>query len=316
MRKRKTVTGCPVEFLKRRRMSSVPSAQFGPPQLFAVVSRTRLGGLAEVSGMSRHKRAALVVLLVVAGIAAGGWYYFHAQNSQVVIHSIAVLPFTNVSKDADREYLSDGISESLINSLSQLPQLKVIARSSSFRYKGKDVDPQEVAKALGVEEILTGRVTQRGDGLVISAELVDARDRTQVWGEQYNRKLTDLPSLQSEIARDVSEKLHLRLTSTEQQRLTSRGTENTEAYQAYLKGRYYWNRGLAPGYEKSRDYYQQAIDLDPATALVPLTCGRSLPDDRVRHAFNEQHGHREVAQIMDAEVVNFGKVTDSPEPLA
>jgi tetratricopeptide (TPR) repeat protein len=146
--------------------------------------------------------------------------------------------------------------------------LKVIARSSSFRYKGKDVDPQEVAKALGVEVIMTGRVTQRGDSLVISTEVMDARDRTQIWGARYNRKITDLLSLQGEIAQDVSEKLHLRLTSTEQQRLARRSTENTEAYQAYLKGRYYWNRGLAPGYEKSRDYYQQAINLDPNYALA------------------------------------------------
>jgi serine/threonine protein kinase/tetratricopeptide (TPR) repeat protein len=220
-----------------------------------------------VNWVKRHKATAFVTLAVLA-LAFAAIYFFRSGSRSSVITSVAVLPLVNANGDPKIEYLADGISESLINSLSQLPQLKVIARSSSFRYKGKDIDPQEVAKALGVEAILTGRVTQRGDHLMISIELVDARDRTQIWGEQYNRTLIELPSLQSEIARDVSEKLHLRLTSTEQQQVTKRGTENAEAYQAYLKGRYYWNRGLAPGYEKSGGYYQQAIDLDPSYALA------------------------------------------------
>ncbi|HYY99487.1 MAG TPA: protein kinase, partial [Pyrinomonadaceae bacterium] len=220
-----------------------------------------------LSGVGRRKVVAFAALAILALASAAAFaYFFRPASRSPMFTSVAVLPFVNANGDPEIEYLSDGISESLINSLSQLPQLKVIARSSSFRYKGKDVDPQEVAKAFGVEATLTGRVKQHGDNLVISIELMDARDRTQIWGEQYNRKLIDLPSLQSEIARDVSEKLHLRLTSTEQQRLTSRGTENTEAYQAYLKGQYYWNRGLAPGYEKSGAYYQQAIDLDPSYA--------------------------------------------------
>jgi serine/threonine protein kinase/tetratricopeptide (TPR) repeat protein len=222
-----------------------------------------------VSKVKRHKAAAFVALAVLAiAFVAAFAYFSHYVSRSPGITSVAVLPFVNANGDAEIEYLSDGISESLINSLAQLPQLKVIARSSSFRYRSKDADPQEVAKALGVEVIMTGRVTQRGDGLVVSTELMDARDRTQIWGERYDRKLTDLPSLQGEIARDVSEKLHLRLTSSEQQGLARRGTENTEAYQAYLKGRYYWNRGLAPGYEKSRDFYQQAINLDPSYALA------------------------------------------------
>jgi serine/threonine protein kinase/tetratricopeptide (TPR) repeat protein len=233
------------------------------------VAQPTSGGPHMLSVFRRHKAVAPLALVMLAVACAAAFYYFsHPDDGTARITSVAVLPFANVNGDPDIEYLSDGISESLINSLSQLPRLKVIARSSSFRYKGKDADPQEVAKALGVEAILIGRVTQRGDGLVISTEMVDARDGTHVWGEQYNRKLTDLVSLQGEIARDVSEKLRLRLTSTEQQQLTRRGTENNEAYQAFLKGRYYWNRGLAPGYEKSRDYYQRAIDLDPSYAAA------------------------------------------------
>jgi len=137
-----------------------------------------------------------------------------------------------------------------------------------FRYKGKDIESQQVGSQLSVQAILNGRVVQRGDNLTLSLELVDVRTGNQLWGEQYNRKLTDLVALQSEIARDVSEKLRLRLTITEKQRLAKRGTENAEAYRAYLRGIFYWNKGFAPGYEKSREYFQQAIDLDPTYALA------------------------------------------------
>jgi eukaryotic-like serine/threonine-protein kinase len=221
-----------------------------------------------VGKITRHKLKAAIAVAVVVAAAAVSYLYLSAPNSKAAINSIAVLPFINESGNADVEYLSDGMTELLINSLSQLPHLSVKARSSVFRYKGKDIEPQQVGSQLSVQAILNGRVVQRGDNLTLSLELVDARTGNQLWGEQYNRKLTDLVVLQSEIARDVSEKLRLRLTSTEQQRLAKRGTENTEAYQAYLKGRYYWNKGLAPGYAKSREYFQQAIDLDPTYALA------------------------------------------------
>ena len=223
-----------------------------------------------VTEAKRHKIAVLVALAVlVIGVAAiFGYYTYSARSGRAVLKSIAVLPFANDSGDPNMEYLSEGVSEGLINALSELPELKVIARSSSFRYKGKDADPQQVAKALGVEAILTGRVVQRRDALEISAELVNATDGTHVWGEHYNRKATDLMNLQGEIIHDVTQKLQLRLTSSEQQQVARRDTQNTEAYQAYLKARYYWNRGLAPGYQKSGEYYQQAIDLDPSYALA------------------------------------------------
>src|SRR3984893_17341793 len=159
-----------------------------------------------VTEIKQHKRgAALTVALLLAAAAVVG--YFASRSG--VINSVAVLPFVNASNDPEMEYLSDGISESLINSLSQLPQLKVIARNSSFKYKGKEVDQQEVAKSLGVQAIVTGRVVQRGDTLLVSAELVDTRDKTHMWGEQYNRKTTDLQAVQEEIARIISEKLRL-----------------------------------------------------------------------------------------------------------
>jgi serine/threonine protein kinase/Flp pilus assembly protein TadD len=221
-----------------------------------------------VREITRHKLKTAMVVAVVIAAAAVSYYYFFATTIQTAINSIAVLPFINESGNADVEYLSDGMSESLINSLSQLPSLSVKARSSVFRYKGKDIEPLQVGLQLSVQAILNGRVVQRGDNLTLSLELVDVRTGNQLWGEQYNRKLTDLVALQSEIARDVSEKLRLRLTNTEQQRLAKRGTENPEAYRAYLKGIFYWNKGLAPGFEKSREYFQQAIDLDPTYALA------------------------------------------------
>ncbi|MDQ6651300.1 MAG: protein kinase, partial [Acidobacteriota bacterium] len=220
-----------------------------------------------VSGISRHKRAALAALLVVAGIAAVSWYYFHSQNSKVAIHSIAVLPFTNVSKDTEMEYLSDGISESLINSLSQLPDVKVIARSSAFKYKGTEIDMKEVAKALGVEAILTGRVTQRGENLSISVELVNASDKTQMWGEQYDRKMSDLLAIQHEIAREIVEKLKLKV-SGEEKGPAKHYTESNEAYQLYLKGRFYWNKREKESNKKSIEYFNQAIEKDPSFALA------------------------------------------------
>jgi serine/threonine-protein kinase len=224
-----------------------------------------------VSRIAQYRRgfaAALAVLLLLAAIGFGYWFYTHRWSKPTQIESIAVLPFVNASGNADVEYLSDGITESLINSLSQLPHLSVKARSSVFRYKGKEVEPQQVAADLSVQAILNGRVVQRGDDLTLYLSLVDARNGNQLWGAEYNRKLTELVSLQSEIARDVSQQLRVRLSGADKQKLAKNYTQNTEAYQAYLKGLYYWNKGPAPGYEKSRDYFQQAVDLDPSYALA------------------------------------------------
>ena len=216
--------------------------------------------------IKRHKKgAAILALLAVIVTAVGLRYYFH---SRLALDSIAVLPFTNMTGDQEMEYLSDGISERLINSLSQLPSVRVIARSSSFRYRGKDVDPQEVANALSVKAVLSGRVTKIGDNLVISVELVNARDRTQVWGEQYNRKSADLLALQSEISGEIADKLRLRLSAGERQQLAKRETVNPQAYELMLKGLFYRHKGGIENSETAVEYYKQAISVDPAYALA------------------------------------------------
>jgi serine/threonine-protein kinase len=184
------------------------------------------------------------------------------------IDSLAILPLANSSDDPDTEYLSDGITESIINNLSQLPKLRVMARSTVFRYKGKEVDPIEAGRDLGVRAVLTGRMFQRGDTLIIKVELVDTSDGSHLWGEQYNRKLADIFSIEEEISSVISEKLRLKLDSTQKKKLARRHTENTAAYQLYLKGRYYWNKRTADGIKKGIEYFNQAIDSDPNYALA------------------------------------------------
>ena len=184
------------------------------------------------------------------------------------IDSLAILPFENMSADADAEYLSDGITESIINTLSQLPKLRVMARSTVFRYKGKAIAPQDVANELKVRAVLTGRVLQRGDTLVIKTELVDAADGSQLWGEQFNRKMADIFAVEEEISKEISEKLRLKLSGEQKQRLTKRYTENTDAYQEYLKGRYHWNKRTREGLLKGIEQFNKAIAIDPNYALA------------------------------------------------
>jgi TolB-like protein/Tfp pilus assembly protein PilF len=183
-------------------------------------------------------------------------------------NSIAVLPFVNASGDPNMEYLSDGMTESLINSLSQLPNFAVKARSTVFRYKGKEADPQTVGSELNVQAVLNGRVAQRGDDLTLSLELVDAKTGNQIWGEQYNRKTADLVALQGEIARNVSAKLRVKLSAADEQKLAKNYTANTEAYQLYLKGRYHVLKLRPLEVQKGMSYFQQAIDIDPNYALA------------------------------------------------
>lgn len=185
-----------------------------------------------------------------------------------VLNSLAVLPLTNASANPDAEYLSDGITESIINSLSQLPQLRVMARSTVFRYKGMEVDPQQVGQGLGVRAVLAGRVLQHSDRLVVRTELVDVANGWQLWGEQYNRKLADILSLQEEIAQEISEKLRIKLTGEEKKRLAKRYTDDNEAYRLYLKGRYYWNKYTREGLTRAIEYFNRAIEHDPHYALA------------------------------------------------
>jgi serine/threonine protein kinase/tetratricopeptide (TPR) repeat protein len=203
------------------------------------------------------------VVVLLAAILLWVW---NRQSSS--IGSVAVLPFVNVSADPNTDYLSDGITESIINSLSQLPNLSVMSRSSVFRYKRPDVDLQAAGRALKVEAVLAGRVTKRGDQLSVSAELVDTRTNHQIWGEQYNRKLTDVMAIQEEISQEISDKLRVRLTGEDKRRLTKRHTENAEAYGLYLKGRYQWNKQTLDGMETGINFFKQAIDKDPRYGLA------------------------------------------------
>jgi TolB-like protein/Flp pilus assembly protein TadD len=194
--------------------------------------------------------------------------FYFAKSGQAAIDSVAVMPLTNMTNDPDTEYLSDGISGSLINSLSQLPQLKVIAQSSTFKYKGKEIDAQEVANELGVQAIVTGRIVRLGDTLQISVELVNARNGAQMWGEQYNRKAADLQAVQGEIARTIVEKLRLKLTGAQEQQVTKHATENPEAYQLFLNGEFLRRKGRIEDDRKALDSYNRAIALDPNFALA------------------------------------------------
>ncbi len=186
-----------------------------------------------------------------------------AVRARKTVDSLAVLPFENASNDPETEYLSDGITESLIGSLSQLPKLRVMARSTVFRYKGQSPDPQKVGRDLNVRAVLTGRVVHRGDALTISTELVDVANGWRIWGEQYNRKVIDLLAIQEEISREISQKLHLRLTEEQGKRLVKRPTKNTEAYHLYLKGRYYWNKYTEESTAKAIGYFEEALRADP-----------------------------------------------------
>src|SRR6267142_6251065 len=216
-----------------------------------------------------RSRAAIGISAValIALLAAAGWFYRLRAGGGETIDSLAVLPFVNASADPNTEYLSDGITESLINSLSQLPHLKVMSRDSAFMYKGKDTDARAVGQALGVRAVFKGRVMQRGDDLEISAELVDARDNSHIWGQQYSRKSADIFALQGELAKEMTSTLRMRLTGEEEKRMAKSYTVNPEAYQDYLKGRYWWNRSSEEGYRKGIEYFQQAIEKDPAYAL-------------------------------------------------
>jgi serine/threonine protein kinase/Tfp pilus assembly protein PilF len=216
----------------------------------------------------RHRFVGGLLVLLLASIGYGYWVYRGHESSVAPIESIAVLPFVNESGNSDVEYLSDGMTESLINSLSQLPKLSVKARSSVFRYKGKDIEPQQVGSELSVQAILNGRVVQHGDQLILSLELVDTQTGNQIWGQQYNQKLSDILAIEDEIVRRISEQLRIKLSGEAQKQLTKRYTDNTEAYQAYLKGRYYANKFTEDGLKRAIEHFNQAIEIDPNYALA------------------------------------------------
>jgi serine/threonine protein kinase/tetratricopeptide (TPR) repeat protein len=236
---------------------------------------------------ARMYRVVAVAVVFIAMAAAGIWYW-HAKASTSQIESIAVIPFSSLGGNGDTEYLSDGLTESLINSLVHVPQLKVKSRNSVFRYKGKDIDAQKVGKELTVDALLTGKVTQRGDTIQVSADLTNVQDNTEIWGEQYERKASDIISLQQQIGGDIADKLRSKLSGAERQQVTKQGTQNPEAYQLYVKGRHYWNKRSSADIRTAISYFNQALDKDPGYALAysgmadaygVLTNYGSEPDD-------------------------------------
>ena len=209
---------------------------------------------------------AMAFVFVIAAIAVAAFYL--GSSGRAPINSVAVLPFANARDDPATEYMSDGITEGIIDRLSSLPNVKVISRTSAFHYKQRDIEPKRVARELGVEALVTGGVIQRGDDLTVSAELVDAREDRQLWGEQYSRKVADAASVQQEIATSISGNLRVRLTSEDKTRLAKSSATNPEAYQLYLKGRYHANQETVEELKKGIDYFQQAIEKDPVYALA------------------------------------------------
>lgn len=217
--------------------------------------------------IKHHKRSLIIALSVLIVTVASLTYLFYSARPANAIDSIAVLPLVNASNDPNTEYLSEGITDSIISNLSQLPQLKVMARSTVFHFKGKDTDPREVGRQLGVRAVMSGRLLQQGDHLIVRTELVNVADGTQLWGAEYDRKLSDVLALQQDISREISEKLRLRLTGEEKKRLTGHDTTNPESFQFYLRGRYFWNKRTADGIRKAVEQFQQAIERDPNYAL-------------------------------------------------
>jgi len=219
-----------------------------------------------VESQGIFRRLPLIIgaaVMIIAAIFA--WKWFSAQSS-TEFESIAVLPFHNASGDANADYLSDGLTEHMINSLSRVKKLRVIPRSTAFHYKGKEDEAQAIGNELRVSVVLTGRVIQRADDLNIQLELIDVKEQSQLWGEQFTRKISELLTVQDEIERSVTRQLHV--ADEGSVTLPKHGTENTEAYQLYLKGRYYWDKRTVSEFSRALQYFQQALDIDPGYALA------------------------------------------------
>jgi serine/threonine protein kinase/tetratricopeptide (TPR) repeat protein len=247
--------GADLKRLKRDSDSArVPSA---PP---AVAPRKRVS----LTTMVAIVFGSLVLLAGLVLFAQRGFHELQLKS----MDSVAVLPIVNATGDPNSEYLSEGITQDLVSTLSQLPNLKVVSLASAYRYKGKNINPPTVARELGVHTILTGRMLQQGDNLSISAEFVDAENDRVMWSKQYHWKLADVPNIQAEITQDIIDNLKMNLSGAQKSRVAQRPTENGEAYQLYLRGRFYWNKRTAESVTKAMGYFQQAIDRDPNYALA------------------------------------------------
>jgi TolB-like protein/tetratricopeptide (TPR) repeat protein len=247
--------------------TSLPSeaqtrAQFHTTEETAVLP----SGVANVQPKKGPGKLLLLGSMLVAAVILGSYFIYQNYWNRETFNSIAVMPFANVGGDPEFDYLSDGLAEALINNLSRMPNTKVIARSSTFTFKGKEVDPVEAAQKLNVQAIVTGRVQRRGDDVTISVEMVNAADRTQIWGEIYDRKASEMHILHREISRTVSEKLRNRLTGEQERMLSSGATTNPEAYEQYLKGTYFRSKGGRVNNQKALEHFEQAVAIDPSYA--------------------------------------------------
>jgi serine/threonine protein kinase/Tfp pilus assembly protein PilF len=250
-------------------MVSAQTPVSGSSSAHSSIAGASAAGATVASANSKRQLFVGIAAAVVLVLAAIGVFLYRSRSQQE-ISSIAVLPFVNASNDPNSEYLSDGLTEGLINSLSKVPNLAVMSRASVFHYKGRDVDPQAVAHDLKIEGIVMGRIVQRGDQLIISAEMIDARTNHNLWGDQYDRKLADVLTVQEDIAHAISSRLRERLSSETDKQVAKGGTNNPEAYQLYLKGRFYWEKRTPETLDKARDYFNQAIEKDPNYALAYL----------------------------------------------
>ena len=222
---------------------------------------------AQTASLKKPLVAAILAILLLVVLGVGSYSYL-GRGTTKQIESIAVMPFVNGSGNPDVEYLSDGMTETLISSLSQLPNLNVKGRSSVFRYKGRELDAKTVGKELGVQAVLLGRVIQRGELLTLSLELLDAATENVIWSGKYDRKQADIVTLQAEIARDVSNKLKARISGADTAKVQKEYTADAEAYKLYLQGRFYWNKRTEADLKKSVEYFDQAIERDPGYALA------------------------------------------------
>jgi eukaryotic-like serine/threonine-protein kinase len=232
----------------------------------SVAAASAVSATAPAASSRKYLIGGIVALALLAG--ATGIYLARGKSESGKISSIAVLPFVNATADPNNEYLSDGLTESLIGAMSQLPNLKVMARSTVFRFKGNQDDPQKIGQTLQVNAVLMGRVTQRGDELSVQADLVSTTDGSELWGSRYSRRLADITQVQGDITRDVSNRLQVHLSDTAQQKLGRAGTTNPEAYRLYLEGRQQWYGRTPEGLKKSVELFQRAIVADPNYALA------------------------------------------------
>jgi TolB-like protein len=245
-------------------------------------------GITHIASKRNSIIAVAIGIALVSALGLGSYWFYGVRTKQ--IESIAVMPFVNESGNAEVEYLTEGMTESLINSLTQLPNLNVKPRSSTFRYKGRESEAKTIGSELKVGAILNGRLVQRGDEITLFLALIDTGSENQIWGKQYSRKLANLVALQAELARDVSETLRSRITGPSVQNLAKSHTTDPEAYRLYLQGRFFWNKRTPKDVGKAIGYFQQAINLDPnyALAYAGLADAIAQPSDLIPHAEREK----------------------------